>query len=252
MARFRRSWSGTTGSVECGGELEQLFHCASASVLHTSQKSNVTWSAICLADGRQCTRVGVCEIAGAHREVRGVERGEKRREKVRVGIDARGIPERLRKQRAAIGPIRQDAQHDCRQSHEQRGSDSNRGAAGVGGFASIKAGEQKTVDGVGENNPEQDRPEAEDERTRVLPGVAGHGSMNEQPGGISGALSVTAHHMKNARRRTTGTSSRKMMPSTHVPQAGGWRKRREPADSALGDAHGDASGHDCWVNVSSH
>ena len=129
LARFRRSWSGTTGSVECGGELEQLFHCASASILHTSQKSNVTWSAICLADGRQCTRVGVCEIAGAHREVRGVERGEKRREKVRVGIDARGIPERLRKQRAAIGPIRQDAQHDCRQSHEQRGSDSNRGAA---------------------------------------------------------------------------------------------------------------------------
>ena len=84
------------------------------------------------------------------------------------------------------------------------------------------------------------------------PGVAGHGSMNEQPGGMSGALSVTAHHMKNARRRTTGTSSRKMMPSTHVIQAGGWQKRRETADSALGDMRGDASGHDCWVNVSSH
>lgn len=153
--------------------MEQLLHCASASVLHTSQKSNVTWSAICLTDGRRSTRVGVCEIAGTYSEVRRVERGEERREKVRVGIDARGIPERLRKQRAAIGPIRQDAQHDCRQSHEQRGSDSNRGAAGVGGFASIKAGEQKTVDGVGENNPEQDRPEAEDERTRVLPRSAG-------------------------------------------------------------------------------
>lgn len=153
--------------------MEQPLHCASASVLHASQKSKVTWSAICLAGGRQCTRVGVCEIAGTHREVRGIERGEKCREKVRVGIDARGIPERLRKQRAAIGPIRQNAQHDCRQSHEQRGSDSNRGAAGVGGFASIKAGEQKTVDGVGENNPEQDRPEAEDERTRVLPRSGG-------------------------------------------------------------------------------
>ena len=153
--------------------MEQLLHCASASVLHTSHKSKVTWSAICLTDGRRCARVGVCEIAGAHREVRGVERGEKRREKVRVGIDARGIPERLRKQRAAIGLIRQDAQYDCRQSHKQRGSDSNRDAAEVGGFASIKAGEQKTVDGVGENNPEQDRPEAEDERTRVLPRSAG-------------------------------------------------------------------------------
>ena len=151
----------------------QLFHCASASVLHTSQKSKVIWSAICLADGRRRTRVGVCEIAGAHREVRGVERGKKHREKIRVGIDARGIPERLRKQRAAIGPIRQDAQHDCRQSHEQRGSDSNRGAAGVGGFASIKAGKQKTVDGVSEDDPEQDRPEAEDERTRVLPRSGG-------------------------------------------------------------------------------
>lgn len=42
------------------------------------------------------------------------------------------------------------------------------------------------------------------------------------------------------------------MPSTHVSQAGGWRKRRETADSALGDMRGDASGHDCWVNVSSH
>ena len=153
--------------------MEQLLHCASASVLHTSHKSKVTWSAICLTDGRRRARVGISAVAGAHREVRRVEHGEKRREKVRVGIDARGIPERLRKQRVAIGPIRQDAQHDCRQSHEQRGSDSNRGAAGVGGFASIKAGEQKTVDGVGENNPEQDRPEAEDERTRVLPRSAG-------------------------------------------------------------------------------
>ena len=42
------------------------------------------------------------------------------------------------------------------------------------------------------------------------------------------------------------------MPSTHVIQAGGWWKRREPTDSALGDVHGDASGHDCWINVSSH
>lgn len=42
------------------------------------------------------------------------------------------------------------------------------------------------------------------------------------------------------------------MPSTHVIQAGGWRKLCEPADSALGDMRGDASGHDCWVNVSSH
>lgn len=232
--------------------MEQLLHCASASVLHTSQKSKVTWSAICLTDGCRCARVGVCEIAGAHREVRRVEHGEKRREKVRVGFDTPDTPKRLWKQKAAMGPVRQYVQHDCRQSHKQRGSDSNRGAAGVGGFASIKAGEQKTVDGVGENNPEQDRPEAEDERTRVLPGVAGHGSMNEQPGGMSGALSVAVIHMTNARRRTTGTSSRKMTPSTHVIQAGGWRKRCETADSALGDVHGDASGHDCWVNVSSH
>lgn len=74
------------------------------------------------------------------------------------------------------------------------------------------------------------------------PGVAGHGSMNEQPGGMSGALSVTAHHMKNARRRTTGTSSRKMTPSTHVPQAGGWRKQRVGAGFGFGD--------DWWGNAS--
>lgn len=153
--------------------MEQLLHCASVSVLHTSHKSKVTWSAICLTNGCRCARVGVCEIAGAHREVRGVERGEKHREKVRVGIDARGIPERLRTQRAAIGPIRQDAQHDCRQPHEQRGSDDNRGAARDCGFTSIEASEQKAVDGVDEDAPEQDRPEAEDERTRVLPRSAG-------------------------------------------------------------------------------
>lgn len=74
------------------------------------------------------------------------------------------------------------------------------------------------------------------------PGVLGHGSMNEQPGGMSGALSVTAHHMKNARRRTTGTSSRKMMPSTHAIQAGGWWKRHVGA--------GFGSGDDWWGNAS--
>ena len=73
------------------------------------------------------------------------------------------------------------------------------------------------------------------------PGVAGHGFMNEQPGGISGALSVAVIHMTNARRRTTGTSSRKMTPSTHVIQAGGWRKRREPDSLWIGsDWWGDA------------
>ena len=72
-----------------------------------------------------------------------------------------------------MGPVRQYIQHDCRQSHKQRGSDSNRDAAGVGGFASIEASEQKAVDGVDEDAPEQDRPEAEDERTRVLPRSAG-------------------------------------------------------------------------------
>ena len=76
--------------------MEQLLHCASASVLHTSQKSKVTWSAICLTDGRRCARVGVCEIAGAHREVRGVERGKKRREKVRVGFDTPDTPKLFR------------------------------------------------------------------------------------------------------------------------------------------------------------
>lgn len=67
------------------------------------------------------------------------------------------------------------------------------------------------------------------------PGVAGHGFMNEQPGGISGALSVAVIHMTNARRRTTGTSSRKMTPSTHVIQAGGWRKRRGVTGFGFGD-----------------
>lgn len=92
--------------------MEQLLHCASASVLHTSQKSNVTWSAICLTDGRRCARVGVCEIAGAHREVRGVERGEKRREKVRVGFDTPDTPKLFRNQWATMDPIRQYAQHN--------------------------------------------------------------------------------------------------------------------------------------------
>lgn len=87
--------------------MEQPLHCASASVLHASQKSKITWSAICLAGGRQCTRVGVCEITGAHREVRRVEHGEKRREKVRVAFDPPDAPKRFRKQKAAMGPVRQ-------------------------------------------------------------------------------------------------------------------------------------------------
>lgn len=92
MARFHRSWSGITGSVERGGGMEQLLHCASASVLHTSHKSKVTWSAICLTNGRRCTSVGVCEIANAYSEVRRVEHGEKRREKVRVAFDPPDTP----------------------------------------------------------------------------------------------------------------------------------------------------------------
>lgn len=153
--------------------MEQLLHCASVSVLHTSHKSKVTWSAICPTNGRRCTSVGVCEIANAYSEVCGVARGKKRREKVRVGFDTPDTPKLFRNQWATMDPIRQYAQHDCRQSHEQRGSDDNRGAARDCGFTSIEASEQKTVDGVGENNPEQDRPEAEDERTRVLPRRAG-------------------------------------------------------------------------------
>lgn len=92
--------------------MEQPLHCASASVLHASQKSKVTWSAICLAGGRQCTRVGVCEITGAHREVRRVERGEKRREKVRVAFDSPDTPKLFRNQWATMDPIRQYAQHN--------------------------------------------------------------------------------------------------------------------------------------------
>lgn len=153
--------------------MEQPLHCASASVLHTSQKSNVTWSAICLTDGRRRARVGISAVAGAHREVRRVEHGEKRREKVRVAFDPSDAPKRFRKQKGAMGPVRQYVQHDRRQPHEQRGSDSNRGAAGASGSARIETGEQKTVDGVDEDSPEQDRPEAEDERTLTLPRGAG-------------------------------------------------------------------------------
>lgn len=90
----------------------QLLHCASASVLHTSQKSKVIWSAICLTDGRRRTRVGVCEIAGAYSEVRRVERGEKRREKVRVAFDSPDTPKLFRNQWATMDPIRQYAQHN--------------------------------------------------------------------------------------------------------------------------------------------
>ena len=38
LGTFPGSWSGTTGSVERGGGMEQPLHCASASVLHASQK----------------------------------------------------------------------------------------------------------------------------------------------------------------------------------------------------------------------
>lgn len=153
--------------------MEQPLHCASASVLHTSQKNTRSWSAICLTDGRRSTRVGISAVAGAHREVRRVERGEKRREKVRVAFDSPDAPKRFRKQKAAMGPVRQYVQHNRRQSHKQRGSDDDSGTAGASGFARIKAGEQKTVDGVDEDDPEQNRPEAEDERTRVLPRSGG-------------------------------------------------------------------------------
>ena len=153
--------------------MEQLLHCTSASVLHTSHKSKVTWSAICLTNGRRCTSVGVCEIANAYSEVRRVEHGEKRREKVRVAFDPPDAPKRFRKQKAAMGPVRQYIQHDRRQSHNQRGSDDNRGAARDCGFTSIEASEQKAVDGVDEDAPEQDRLKAEDERTRVLPRSGG-------------------------------------------------------------------------------
>lgn len=75
----------------------------------------------------------------------------------------------------------------------------------------------------------------------ISPRVVGHGSMNEQPGRISGALSVAAHHMKKARKSTTGMSSRKTTPRTHVIHAGGRRKRCRDAASVIGD--------DWWVNV---
>lgn len=92
--------------------MEQLLHCASASVLHTSQKSKVTWSAIYLTDGRRNARVGISAVADAHREVCGVERGKKRREKVHIGFDSPDTPKLFRNQWATMDPIRQYAQHN--------------------------------------------------------------------------------------------------------------------------------------------
>lgn len=153
--------------------MEQLLHCASASVfayVAKEQRHMVSYLSHQWPPMRARRRMR--NSGRAPRSTRDRAWKETPRKNTRRNRCAR-YSRTVAETKAAIGPIRQGAQHDCRQSHEQRGSDNNRGAAGVGGFASIKAGEQKTVDGVGENNPEQDRPEAEDERTHILPRSGG-------------------------------------------------------------------------------